>query len=124
MSVQRGDIVLLQAPFTSRTGAKPRPMLVVQNDNNNGRMANTILVFITTNRSRAAEPTQVIVDIGTPEGSQSGLRQTSVVSCENILTVVATCRQQGRNVLEYLTGCCEAALQGLRPDSLVPQEVG
>jgi transposase len=43
---------------------------------------------------------------------------------ENILTVVATCRQQGRNVLEYLTGCCKAALQGARPDSLVPQEVG
>jgi transposase len=43
---------------------------------------------------------------------------------ENILTVVATCRQQGRNVLEYLTGCCKAALQGVRPDSLVPQEVG
>jgi transposase len=43
---------------------------------------------------------------------------------ENILTVVATCRQQGRNVLEYLTGCCKAALQGVRPDSLVPQAVG
>jgi transposase len=24
----------------------------------------------------------------------------------NILTVVATCRQQGRDVLEYLTSCC------------------
>jgi transposase len=27
-------------------------------------------------------------------------------SVQNILTVVATCRQQSRNVLEYLTGCC------------------
>jgi transposase len=43
---------------------------------------------------------------------------------ENILTVVATCRQQDRNVLEYLTRCCEAALRGLQPDSLVPQPVG
>src|SRR5438132_11171291 len=88
MSVQRGDVVLLQAPFTSRTGAKTRPMLVVQNDTNNTRMANTILVFITTNTARAAEPTQVLIDIGTPEGRPSGLKQTSVVSCENILTVV------------------------------------
>ena len=31
---------------------------------------------------------------------------------EKILTVVATCRQQGRNVLECLTGCCRAALEG------------
>lgn len=38
----------------------------------------------------------------------------------NILSVVATCRQQGRNVLEYLTACCQASSQGTRPDSLVP----
>jgi mRNA interferase MazF len=88
MNVQRGDIVLLQAPFTSRTGAKTRPMLVVQNDQNNARMSNTILVFITTNTVRAAEPTQVLIDPTTPDGRSSGLKQTSVVSCENILTVV------------------------------------
>lgn len=88
MTVQRGDVVLLQAPFASRAGAKTRPMLVVQNDSNNARMANTILVFITTNTSRSSEPTQVLIDVGTPEGRPSGLNQTSVVSCENILTVV------------------------------------
>jgi mRNA interferase MazF len=88
MSVRRGDVVLLQAPFTSGAGAKTRPMLVVQNDMNNARMANTILVFITTNLSRATEPTQVLVDVQTPEGRMSGLKQTSVVSCENLLTVV------------------------------------
>ncbi len=27
---------------------------------------------------------------------------------EHILTVVATCLQQGRDVLEYLTACCRA----------------
>ena len=88
MTVQRGDVVLLQAPFASRAGAKTRPMLVVQNDQNNARMSNTILVFITTNLSRAATPTQVLIDVSTPDGKPSGLKQTSVVSCENILTVV------------------------------------
>jgi transposase len=43
---------------------------------------------------------------------------------ENILTVVATCRQQGRNVLEYLTGCCRAALAGAPPASLLPATTG
>src|SRR5262245_52839697 len=43
---------------------------------------------------------------------------------ENILTVIATCRQQGRNVLEYLTGCCRAALEGTTPASLLPQGAG
>jgi transposase len=40
---------------------------------------------------------------------------------ENILTVVATCRQQGRNVLECLTGCCRAALEGTPRVSLLPE---
>ena len=88
MSVRRGDVVLLYAPFTNRAGAKTRPMLVVQNEANNVRMANTILVFITTNLARAAEPTQVLVDVQSVEGKPSGLQQASVVSCENILTVV------------------------------------
>jgi transposase len=42
----------------------------------------------------------------------------------NILTVVATCRQQGRNVLEYLAGCCRAALEGTAPASLLPAGAG
>jgi mRNA interferase MazF len=88
MTLRRGDVVLLQAPFASRAGAKTRPMLVVQNDANNARMANTILVFITTNLSRASEPTQVLIDVQTADGQISGLKKNSVVSCENILTVV------------------------------------
>jgi mRNA interferase MazF len=61
-------------------------MLVVQNDTNNARMANTIVAFITTNLARVHEPTQVLVEVGTSEGRPSGLKQNSVVSCENLLT--------------------------------------
>jgi transposase len=39
----------------------------------------------------------------------------------NILSVVATCRQQGRNVLDFLTQCCQAHLQGTAAPSLLPQ---
>jgi mRNA interferase MazF len=87
MSVARGDVVILNAPFVTRPGSKLRPMLVVQNDRNNARMANTILATITTNISRSAEPTQVLIDPQTPEGRISGLLSRSVVSCENLLTV-------------------------------------
>jgi transposase len=38
-----------------------------------------------------------------------------------ILSVVATCRQQGRNVWQYLTNCTEAVLRGLAAPSLLPQ---
>jgi transposase len=39
----------------------------------------------------------------------------------NILSVVATCRQQGRNVLEFVTACCQARLHGHSPPSLLPE---
>jgi transposase len=39
---------------------------------------------------------------------------------ERTLTVVATCRQQGRHVLEYLTSCFEAEHQGQPIPSLMP----
>src|SRR5262245_29884236 len=41
-------------------------------------------------------------------------------SVERILSVVATCRQQGRNVWDYLTDCPRAALAGPLPPSLLP----
>jgi transposase len=39
---------------------------------------------------------------------------------ERMLTVVATCRQQGRNVLAYLTSCFEADRRGQLIPSLLP----
>ena len=39
---------------------------------------------------------------------------------ERILTVVTTRSMQGRNVLDYVAGACEAALQGQDAPSLLP----
>jgi transposase len=39
---------------------------------------------------------------------------------ESMMTVVATLKQQQRNVLEYLTAACEAALRGEAAPSLLP----
>jgi transposase len=39
---------------------------------------------------------------------------------ERILSVVATCRQQGRNVWDYLTDCHQSALVGQPTPSLLP----
>lgn len=40
---------------------------------------------------------------------------------ERMLTVVTTCRLQGRNVLAYVTAACSAAVQGNAAPTLVPQ---
>ncbi len=42
---------------------------------------------------------------------------------ERIMTVAATCRQQGTNVLEYVTRACEATLRCQPAPSLLPEPV-
>jgi transposase len=39
---------------------------------------------------------------------------------ERVLTVVATCRQQGRDILEYLTRTCSVTVRRQSPPSLLP----
>lgn len=88
MKFQRGDVVLVRYPFASGSGGKVRPALVVQNDQNNRRLDNTILVQITSRTQFAAsEPTQLLIKLNSPEGKQAGLLQDSAISCENLFTV-------------------------------------
>lgn len=87
MSVNRGDVVLAWYPFSSGAGGKRRPCLVVQDDADNARLANTVVVQITSNLRAAGEPTQLLIEVSTPEGKQSGLLHDSLVSCNNIATI-------------------------------------
>ena len=41
---------------------------------------------------------------------------------ERMLSVVATCRQQNRNVLELLTACCHARIDGSAAPALLPAQ--
>ena len=52
-----------------------RPALVIQNNRDNSRLLNTIVVQITSVTRRALEPTQLLIELDTPAGQQSGLRQ-------------------------------------------------
>jgi mRNA interferase MazF len=59
----------------------------VQSDKNNARLDDVILALITRTTARAiSEPTQLLVDISTREGGQSGLLHTSAVKCEHLIT--------------------------------------
>lgn len=50
-------------------------------------------------------------------GGTDGERGSRFV--EQVLTVVATCRQRGRDVLEFLTGCFRSRLDGRPAPSLL-----
>jgi mRNA interferase MazF len=89
MNVKRGDVVLVDFPMASG-GTKVRPSLVVQNDRDNKRLTNTVVAQITGNINRAGEATQVLIELSTPAGKQSGLQFDSVVNCANLATLEKT----------------------------------
>jgi mRNA interferase MazF len=80
-------VVLVDNPFSDRTGSKVRPCLVVQSDPLNARLDDTILVTITSRVRHVDQSTERLIDVTTPAGVQSGLLFDSAVQCHNILTV-------------------------------------
>ncbi len=115
MPLSRGDVVLVQFPYSTGAGSKLRPAVVVQPDHNNRRLTNVILAPLTTTIQRAAEPTQLLVDSRSAAGKAAGLRHTSVVSCENLTTVAQSLvrRRLGQLPLDamiQINECLRAAL--------------
>jgi mRNA interferase MazF len=114
MSVARGDIVLVDYPFSDRTGSKVRPALVVQTDALNRRIDDTILAAISRSTHRASS-TQLFVDLATPEGAATGLRQDSMIQCENLLTydqrlIIATIGRLSPAQMQKVNACLRQAL--------------
>jgi mRNA interferase MazF len=88
MNVQRGDVVTVNWLYSDRTGSKKRPALVVQADAYNRTLDDTILALISSSaRRRVGAATQMDVDISTADGGQTGLSISSVVQCENLVTI-------------------------------------
>ena len=88
MNVQRGDVVVVDFPFSSGGSSKMRPALVVQSDVENRRVNSTVVAMITKRSHRAhVEPTQFLIDPMIPEGKQSGLHHKSAVNFINLFTV-------------------------------------
>ncbi len=117
MKSQRRDVVLVNYPFSEGQGSKIRPALVVQCDTNNRRLDSTLIVQITSRTQMARkEPTQLLIEVATPAGRQSGLVNDSAVACENIYTV----RQTGiirvigslpEDVMRKVQECLKASLE-------------
>jgi mRNA interferase MazF len=99
--MQRGEIVLADFPFQDVSGSKIRPAVIVQNDADNQRLANTVLVMITGNLADVARPSNVLIDPSTADGAGCGLLGPSLIKCGNLATI----RQQRiLRVIGKLTG--------------------
>ena len=116
MSVKRGDVVLAWYPFSSGTGGKRRPCLIVQNDRDNLRLNNTVVVQITSNLRAAMEPTTLPIEAKSPEGQRAGILHDSLVSCNNVATIeqLLIARSIGSlspAAMAKVDDCLKAALQ-------------
>jgi mRNA interferase MazF len=87
MPVKRGEVILTYVANVGSPGGKVRPALVVQNDHNNARLNETIIAAITSNTTRVHEPTQLLVEVGTPDGAATGLLHDSAVRCERLHSI-------------------------------------
>jgi mRNA interferase MazF len=114
--VSRGDVVLLPIAFVSGRGSKVRPAVVIQNDHLNARLNSTVVAIITSTNVRAqAEPSQLFIDITTPDGRQTGLLHDSAVKGEHLDTVdqrdiVRKIGSFSARLLQQLETCVKAAV--------------
>lgn len=90
MLIKRGDVVRVLFPNSDLATSKRRPALVIQADNLDSGLPQTVLAMITSNMVRAGYPSRVTVLQTSPEGTGAGLRLDSVIMTDNLVTVANT----------------------------------
>src|ERR1051325_1544530 len=89
MPYKRGDVVLDFFPDSNLRTAKRRPALVIQADNLDTGLPQTIVAMITSNMSRADHPSRVTLLRHSNQGIQAHILMDSVVMLDNVATVLA-----------------------------------
>jgi mRNA interferase MazF len=113
--IRRGEVVVVDFPFTDTVQSKVCPALVVQNDRDNQKIRKTVIAMITGNLRRRGDPGHLYVDPNAPEGASSGLSFPSLVSCNNLFaveqdTVLQTLGHLSDVLKAQLDDCLKAAL--------------
>jgi mRNA interferase MazF len=111
--MDRGNVVLVDWPYSDRTGSKLRPAVVVQADFLNAKIDDTVLIAV-TRTGRSASTIEVVIDPASESGS--GLRHRSIASCNNFLTidqayVIRVIGTLSTSVMRQIDGCLKTALE-------------
>jgi len=97
--VKRGDVVIVEFPYADGSRGKNRPSLIIQNDQDNRRLSNTVIAMISGNVTHSDEPSQVFVDPKSGDGKTTGLHGPSVVKCCKLIYDSPTgCQQNDRQL--------------------------
>lgn len=81
----RGDIVLARFPFTDRSGAKLRPVLVLADVP--GPHDDYLVVFISSQTRMAVPGVDLVLNRGTPEFRATGLKASSGLRIGKVATI-------------------------------------
>jgi mRNA interferase MazF len=81
--MNRGEVVLVDWPYSDRTAGKIRPAVVVQADYLTGILDDTVLVHITS-KKHGLPGTEV--ELNPASETASGLLRISYAFCPNVLT--------------------------------------
>jgi mRNA interferase MazF len=110
--MKRGDVVIIDFPYSDRTGSKVRPSLVVQSDTLNSTRHDSILAIITSMSSGRPDAEILIEIVREPA---SGLRFDSYLQCDTLVTldqslVVAVIGSLSAATMQSVNQCLKAAL--------------
>ncbi len=87
IKTRRGDVVLVLFSNSDLLTAKHRPALVIQRDQLNGGLPQTIVAMISSNLARRGHPSRLFVALNSNTAKAAGLRLDSVVMTDNLATV-------------------------------------
>jgi mRNA interferase MazF len=109
----RGDVVLVDWPYSDRSGSKLRPAVVVQADFLNGLIDDTVLVQVTS-KAHGIPGTEVQIDPAKETGS--GLLHLSYVMGPNLLTADPSLINQtigylSAAVMQQINACLRKVLE-------------
>ena len=79
--------MLVLFPNSDLRTAKRRPALVVQADDLETGVSQTILALITSNPARKGHASRVEVDLESPEAASAGLKTDSIIATDDLVTV-------------------------------------
>lgn len=85
--IKRGAVVLLPFPNSDLQTAKLRPALIIQADELDTGLKQTILAMISSNLSRANHRSRILIETKTESGEESGLLFDSVIMTDNLATI-------------------------------------
>jgi len=86
--IRRGDVVLVPFPYvTDVSKAKTRPALVIQNDIGNRFGSTVIVALISSSVPEKRYPMHYPISYPSPTAKAAGLRTSSVVKMETIVTL-------------------------------------